>query len=149
MQRIIFLLFFMAMLQSFAGAENDVQIFKNMAAKHFCKKFQNVQYSKTYFDKLHDKCKYIVNLENTKINQSNIGKFAEKYMEWYRENKITIKNYDNSNQSKIVLFQEPNFKRIDTSFELHDNNYTPSVKLYTSSTSTVELNIVTKDNFKD
>lgn len=45
--------------------------------------------NKEFFDNLNKRCRQVRNLENAKINQSNIGKFAEKYMEWYKE-KITI-----------------------------------------------------------
>ena len=91
MKSIIFLFSFIVTLQSFGGAENDLQIFSNKAAEYFCEKFQNIHYSKDYFNELYNKCRQVRDLENAKINQSNIGKFAEKYMEWYRENKITIK----------------------------------------------------------
>ena len=46
--------------------------------------------NKEFFNNLNKRCRQVRNLENAKINQSNIGKFAEKYIEWYREN-IVIK----------------------------------------------------------
>lgn len=63
------------------------------------------------------------------------------------ENKITIENYEGKN-GKIVLFQEPKWKEVDSTFQLYMDN-TPLVKLYESSTSTVELNIITPNNFKE
>lgn len=63
------------------------------------------------------------------------------------ENKITIENYGDENR-KIVLFQEPKWTEVNADFQLYKNS-TPLVKLYESSTSTVELNIVTPSNFKE
>ena len=61
------------------------------------------------------------------------------------ENKITI-NY--TSDDKIVLFQEPKWREVDSKFQLYQDDV-PLVKLYENSTSTVELNIVTSNNFKE
>lgn len=65
------------------------------------------------------------------------------------ENKLIINNFTADGPNNIVLFQEPKFTRVDRNFKLYSSDYTPSVKLYENSNSTVELNIVTKNNFKE
>ena len=41
--------------------------------------------NKEFFDNLNKLCRKIRNWENAKINQSNIGKFAEKYMKFLKD----------------------------------------------------------------